>query len=216
MEEESLSMDDLNLLVELKKGNIQAASKLIGDANIDSLDLDADEAKGYKANNYAPEPVSFEMETVQDTIKRDVEVLPKVEEALNTMPEPFFNDISGNPTNLNALYLDVKSGVYEQVMPEMQKLATLNGQVPSVDLYRQAANIVASRTPRKEEVANTPQPKVNPAREQARSEKRKAAASGTRKKGAAKPIKVNFDDLDDEAFEKEFQRMTGRAISDYS
>ena len=39
--------------------------------------------------------------------------------------------------------------------------------------------------------------------------------SGTKRKGSTKTPSVNFEDLDDDAFEAEFQKMTGRAISDY-
>ena len=216
MDEESLSMDDLNLLVELKKGNAKAASKLMGNANIDSMDIDADEAKDYTPNNYGTEPVSFEMESVRDAINADTENLPKVENALNTMPQPFFDEISGVPNSLNALYLDVKSGVYDQVMPEMQKLSTLNNVAPSVELYKQAANIVAGREQVNPEIVEpTVERAPNPVAEKARTDKRKSATSGTKRKSPAKAPSVNFDDLNEADFEKEFQKMTGRAVSDF-
>jgi len=214
MEEENLTQDDLNLLVEIKKGNVQAASKLMGNANIDSLELDPEQAKDYRPNNYGSEPVSLELESVRQRITSDTEILPKMETVLNTMPQSFFDEVAGQPNNLNSLYEDVKSGVYDEVAPEMYKMATLYGETPSVELYKKAAGIVAARMVPVEETK--PQPKVNPVQEKQRAEKRKAAVSGTKKKASTKAPRVNFDDLDDSDFEKEFQRMTGRAISDYA
>lgn len=216
MSENGLTEDDLNLLIEAKGGNKQALAKILGDSGVDSDELEPEDAKDYIPNNYAKEPISFELESVREEINRDTEYLPQVQGALNTMPQEFFDEIAPNANNLKALYSDVKSGKYQDIMPEMQKMSTLQGRSPSVELYREAANIVADRTVQaKPEIITPVVPQVDPVKEAARQGRRSSAVSATKQKAPAKATKVNFNDLDDSDFEAEFKKMTGRAISDY-
>ncbi len=212
MSENALSEADLNLLVEAKAGNKQALAKLIGDAGVDSLDLEPEEAKDYMPSNYGSEPASFEMESVMREIESDTVNSPKVIDYLETMAPGMKSEIADNPSYLKALYQDVSTGMYENVLPEMQKLAALNGVAPSIDLYRQAAQTVSQRA-----MAEVPvTPKADPVAEANRADKRNSAVSGTMRKAPVKKTFVNFDDLDDSDFEAEFKKMTGRAISDYA
>lgn len=211
--ENNISEEMLKTLVDITKGDASAAAKLLKDSGIDSLDADEDKASDYTPGDYGSEPESFAMEQVKQEITDDAANFPKVQGALNSMQDNFFNEIVGDPINLRALHKDINSGVYDVVKPEMDKLVSVYGEIPSIELYKKAVANVMSRQPR--EAPRQEAPKVDPAQEEARLKRVKAAGSGTKRKTPVKETFVDFDDLDDDAFEAEFQKMTGRAIKEY-
>ena len=214
MKENSISEEDLQILVDLKKGNTKAAARLLKDAGIESIDVDTDSDTEFVPGDHGEEPESFAMEQVKTTISNDAENFPKVQTALDEMQDDFFDEIAGSPDNLQNLYLDISSGVYDIVKPEMDKLSAVYGKVPSIELYKTATANVRKRY----EAENPPkvEKKAKPIDTEALQQKRKAATSGTKRKAAPeKESLINFDDLSDDQFEKEFEKMTGRALREY-
>ena len=211
MMDNGLTTADLNLLVEAKGGNKEALAKLLGDAKVDPLDIETDDGKEYTPKDYSKEVPNVEMEQVKSEILQDTEFSPQVENALQTMPEDMYNMVSDGAGKMNALYSDIKSGLYAKAMPEVLKQQALNGQhEPTIDTYLKVAQQFIKQAP--QEKATTP---VNNTELNA---KRKNAATTPQSKPSEKKslIKEDLDTMSDEDFEASFQKMVGRSINDFN
>ena len=71
MEENKVSPEDINLLIDLKKGNKEAIAKLIKENEVDVYDLP--EANDYKPQEYRQSETALEMKEVLSTISKDAE-----------------------------------------------------------------------------------------------------------------------------------------------
>jgi len=218
MMEHGLSTDDLNLLIEAKKGNKEALGKLIANAKVDVLDLDAEASQDYTPENYAKDVPNVEMEQIKNEILADTEIAPSVETALQSMPEDMYQMVSSNAMGMSSLYSDMKSGMYAKVMPEVMKQQALYGmQEPTIQTYLKVAKQHFGQgeqeqaQPRK--VPAQPEPTVD----KELNNKRRSAGT-TPPAAQTKPDSFIQDDLDnmsDDDFEKAFQKMVGRSTNDF-
>lgn len=212
MMENGLTTADLNLLIEAKGGNKDALGKLLANAEVDPLDVEVEDKANYEPKDYAKEVPNVEMEQVKSDILQDQEFSPQVENALQSMPEDMYEMVSGGASKMNALYSDVKSGLYAKAMPEVIKQQSLYGKTePTIDTYLKVAQQFIGKAPQEEVKA----PPVNNTELNA---KRKNAATTPQSKPSGKKslIKEDLDSLSDEDFEKEFQKMVGRSINDFN
>lgn len=208
MEENGLTQTDLNLLIEARKGNKEAMSKLLVDGDIDALDLETEKAKDYAPKNYIGETEDFAMEEVKTLINNDVEYVDKVKEAINIIPDDLYQIVSKEPQVLNALYNDVKNGTFDKVMPEVMKQKALGGMgVSTMDLY---SKVYQDMKPQAAEV-KTPAPVVDVKDKKKLASKRKDA-SMTKTKPTAKKKHVNYAEMDEDEFAKEYEQIMGRKL----
>lgn len=209
MRDNGLSETDLNLLVEAKGGSKEALSKLLSDAKIDSFDLDTEAHKEYAPEDHGSAEPDLEMEQVRTAILSDTEYKDSVDNALQTMPDDMYGLVSTEAGNLDALYKDIREGVYQEVMPEVRKIQALYGtNEPTLDTYIKVARTLAER-----KAATATVPKQSNAELQAK--RKKVATSARSASPATKEVEQDLDALDDDAFEIAFKKMTGRSTTDY-
>lgn len=218
MTEHGLSTDDLNLLIEAKKGNKEALGKLIANAKVDVLELDAEASQDYTPENYAKDVPNVEMEQIKNEILADTEIAPSVETALQSMPEDMYQMVSSNAMGMNSLYSDMKSGMYEKVMPEVMKQQALYGmQEPTIQTYLKVAKQYFGQG----EQEPTPQEKVlaqpEPTTDKELNNKRRNAGTTPQAKKTNQDsfIQDDLDNMSDDDFEKAFQKMVGRSTNDF-
>jgi len=126
-----LSMDDINLMVDLKKGDINAISSLLKQAGVDPLDIDADALDG----NYKPQDRSTgDMELRLNDVIARTKHQPRYQESVNVIMEQWDESSKSkfyeNPEMLEALNVDMQpdeSGVslYDRVSPVAEKLKAM-------------------------------------------------------------------------------------------
>jgi len=207
-----LSEEDLNLLVEAKKGSQEAIAKLMANSNVDALDIDTEEHKDYKPADYSKEEVDIEMDGVRSTINSDAEFKPFVESAIQTMPQDMYDTVSGSAQNLNSLYQDIKSGIYSKVMPEVKKLQNLYGHTePTMDTYLKVANQIFDD----EESSTQAEQQESEEKKEERNLKRKKVAPTSKAPAKKSFISKDVDSLGEDDFDKEFAKITGRSLDDY-
>ena len=207
-----LSEEDLNLLVEAKGGNQEAIAKIMATAKVDPLDIDTDEHKNYSPADYGKDELDVDMDMVVKTIKADTETSSFVEDAIQSMPQDMYDMVSGSADNLDSLYKDVKNGTYSKVMPEVIKLQSLYGKSePTIDTYIKVANqFVEGETVVEES------PKESSEEKKTRSNNRKKVASTSKAPAKKKSyIKDDVKSLGEDDFDKEFEKIMGRSISEY-
>ena len=136
MEENKVSPEDINLLIDLKKGNKEAIAKLIKENEVDVYDLP--EANDYKPQEYRQSETALEMKEVLSTISKDAEFsrTSEIYEAFDDQTKAFLNE---DPSRIAGLHNDIKTGVFDKVLPLAEKKAMIDGyNAPFLQYYLQA------------------------------------------------------------------------------
>lgn len=136
MEENKVSPEDINLLIDLKKGNKEAIAKLIKENEVDVYDLP--EANDYKPQEYRQSETALEMKEVLSTISKDAEFsrTSEIYAAFDDQTKAFLNE---DPSRIVGLHNDVKTGVFDKVLPLAEKKAMIDGyNAPFLQYYLQA------------------------------------------------------------------------------
>ena len=136
MEENKVSPEDINLLIDLKKGNKEAIAKLIKENEVDVYDLP--EANDYKPQEYRQSETALEMKEVLSTISKDAE-FSRTSEIYATFDEQTKAFLNEDPSRIVGLHNDVKTGVFDKVLPLAEKKAMIDGyNAPFLQYYLQA------------------------------------------------------------------------------
>lgn len=136
MEENKVSPEDINLLIDLKKGNKEAIAKLIKENEVDVYDLP--EANDYKPQEYRQSETALEMKEVLSTISKDAEFsrTSEIYAAFDDQTKAFLNE---DPSRIVGLHNDIKTGVFDKVLPLAEKKAMIDGyNAPFLQYYLQA------------------------------------------------------------------------------
>lgn len=136
MEENKVSPEDINLLIDLKKGNKEAIAKLIKENEVDVYDLP--EANDYTPQEYRQSETALEMKEVLSTISKDAEFsrTSEIYAAFDEQTKAFLNE---DPSRIVGLHNDVKTGVFDKVLPLAEKKAMIDGyNAPFLQYYLQA------------------------------------------------------------------------------
>ena len=136
MEENKVSHEDINLLIDLKKGNKEAIAKLIKENEVDVYDLP--EANDYKPQEYRQSETALEMKEVLSTISKDAEFsrTSEIYAAFDDQTKAFLNE---DPSRIVGLHNDIKTGVFDKVLPLAEKKAMIDGyNAPFLQYYLQA------------------------------------------------------------------------------
>ena len=136
MEENKVSPEDINLLIDLKKGNKEAIAKLIKENEVDVYDLP--EANDYKPKEYRQSETALDMKEVLNTISKDTEFsrTSEIYAAFDDQTKAFLNE---DPSRIVGLHNDIKTGVFDKVLPLAEKKAMIDGyNAPFLQYYLQA------------------------------------------------------------------------------
>ena len=136
MEENKVSPEDINLLIDLKKGNKEAIAKLIKENEVDVYDLP--EANDYKPQEYRQSETALDMKEVLSTISKDAEFsrTSEIYSAFDDQTKAFLNE---DPSRIAGLHNDIKTGVFDRVLPLAEKKAMIDGyNAPFLQYYLQA------------------------------------------------------------------------------
>lgn len=136
MEENKVSPEDINLLIDLKKGNKEAIAKLIKENEVDVYDLP--EANDYTPQEYRQSETALDMKEVLNTISKDAEFsrTSEIYAAFDDQTKAFLNE---DPSRIVGLHNDIKTGVFDKVLPLAEKKAMIDGyNAPFLQYYLQA------------------------------------------------------------------------------
>lgn len=138
MQENGITEDDINQLIEMKKGNKVAIANFLDRNNVstyDVSDVDDDDARSYRSNKYGQE----------------VTPLSELDEELRG--EPNYNTLLGyvqnldsasklqiqeHPETLRILMNDINAGFFDKIAPEANKRSLMNKR-PILDSYIEVA-----------------------------------------------------------------------------
>lgn len=213
MQENGISEEDVNLLIDATKGNKEAISALLAKNNVDPMDLEMEQASAYKPNSYGKDSVTQEIDEVVNRISNDPEY-SMTRDVVNRQWDAESQDtLAKNPNLIDQLHQDIKTGLYAEVAPIAMKLKFQDGGTHSdinyyVEAMKQYVNKQEADNSAKAENDKTIQQEVERQAKQKRIQQdanKKKAATLPKSKAGRKTV-VDYLDDDDEAFEEWYKK----------
>ena len=142
-----LSEDKLNFLIDLDKKVPGAINKLVKDSGIDPMDIDADKASAYRQTAYTVDDKEIELDTVLEEIQGSPAYNRTLEVVGNKWDVASKQVIAKEPQLLRVINDHIASGVYDLISTEIER-ERMFGRLKSVtdlEAYRQVGDSIQAR-----------------------------------------------------------------------
>ena len=223
IKEAALSKDDINLMIDVLKGDKDALATVMKRTGVDALDVDVENSR-YVPKNYGRNEVELEIEEVVESISRDPEYVTTKHIISSNWDKQSQMEFVKDPIKIAKLHEDVKSGIFDQVVPMMLKKKALDGARKSdIEYYIEAGTDYYQNKAR--EAYNASVIEAEKARKQAeikvvkeQEAKRSVVTDAAGKRKAAtmtkpKTAKRSIDDyLNTSMSDAEFSKLMEKAI----
>ena len=225
-----LSHDDVNLMIDVLKGDKTAITEVLKRTGTDTLELDTEADSNYVAKDYGRDDSALAINDIVNDISRDVEYATTHNILSKEWDDKSWNSMAESPEMIKLLHQDVKSGMYQRLQPVADKLKVIDGGGKSdLDYYKEAAQqhftqvaqqkASAERTAEKQAAreaeraaAEAKQARLEKAR--AQTAKRNATKQASAKRKAAAPARTvanqgvtDYLDDSDEAFDDWYKQL---------
>ena len=219
IEQADLSAEDINLAIDVLKGDKDAIASLLKRTGVDALELDVDN-ENYQPKDYGRNETEIAIKDIVDEIKDD----PEYNTTYNVLEKQWDsksrNAFAENPEMIRQLHIDVKSGMFDIIAPMASKLKVYDdGKASDLDYYKQAAKdyfdqqsqqeertkAQEQKTSQKEDIARVKTAAKKRSTAKASSSKRKAAAPTKKSAGVAKT--TDYLDDSDESYEDWYKTL---------
>lgn len=230
MEQAKLSHSDVNLMIDVLKGDKEAIAVVLKRTGVDTLDIDTEKDPNYVAKDYGRDESVLALQDTIDSISADPEYSVTKRIIDSDWDDASWNQLKASPEKIKQLHIDVKSGLYAKLAPLAEKQKLFDGGSKSdIDYYISAAREYFAKQGRMEgqRLANENQQAVTnqvvqqqkridkvKTEERKRSadrvaaEQRKAAAPSVGSR--AKPRTVDYLVASDEDFEEWYKNLEDR------
>ena len=209
LEEENITQEQLNLAIDVLKGDKAALQKLIKEQSIDIYDLgDKEDDTPYVPRDYGKNEHQQQLIEIDRQLSRDPEYAQTVDIVGRQWDAKSREALSDNPDWIVGLHTDVKSGVFAKVAPEATKLKMLDGGTkPDIEYYLLAGQRILGKENATPPQVEDPAEKAN---QQFRSDStaadKKRAATSTRSRAGSKSV-VDYLDDNDEKFDSWYKNI---------
>lgn len=224
-----LSHDDVNLMIDVLKGDKDAVAAVLKRTGIDALEIDVEQSR-YVPKDYGRDDKALAVKDVIDEISGDAEYSTTYRILNKEWDDDSFREMTNDPDLIRLLHIDVKSGMYDRVQPIAEKLKVYDrGRRSNLDYYKEAARVYfneqaqeearraeheKARVLKESELAD--KARVRDVKDQQKqrvavkqeAEKRKAAAP-TKKVAGTKKV-IDYLDDSDEAYEEWYKSLQNR------
>lgn len=211
-----LSEEKIGFLIDLSRKDPAAISKLVTEAGIDPMEIDAEKAKGYQRTNHAVDDREIDLDTVLDEIQGTDTYTRTLDIVGSKWDSNSKQTVANAPQLLKVINSHIASGVYDLIAAEVERervFGRLAG-ISDIEAYRQVGDAMNARgsfdhlskpsgTQAKAALAQAvvvaPKPK---AEDEALKDKRRAAGSTKPAAPGAKKQEFNPLSLSDAEFSK--------------
>ena len=210
MEEAGLTDHDVNLMIDVMKGDKNAIAEVLKRTKVDPLELDTDGKDAYVPNSYGKDETVLAIEEIVAEISKDKEY-----ETTQRIVDDLWDSASRmqmreNPALIRGLHEEVQMGRYTIVAPMAAKMKTMdlvNGVPVKSDLeyYQNAVNVYIEQSATTEKV-NTQVQRQESIKEKAPA--RKAAAPT--KQGTGKKTAIDYLDDGDEDYDTWYKSIMSK------
>ena len=221
IEQAKLGHEDINLMIDVMKGNKEAIAEVMKRTGVDSLEIDTENSK-YTPNDYGRDDKALAIKDIVEEISVDKEYEITHRVLSKEWDEKSFREMTEDPDLIRLLHVDVKTGMFDKVQPIADKIKVLDrGNKTDLEYYRLAsielaqqqqeasrAAYEAERQKQEREARLARQVEIDRVKKTQERQKevavkaveRKAATPTTRKVPTSKV--VDYLDNSDEAFEE--------------
>ena len=221
IEQAKLGHEDINLMIDVMKGNKEAIAEVMKRTGVDSLEIDTENSK-YTPNDYGRDDKALAIKDIVEEISVDKEYEITHRVLSKEWDEKSFREMTEDPDLIRLLHVDVKTGMFDKVQPIADKIKVLDrGSKTDLEYYRlasielaqqqQEANRVAyeaerqkqeraARLAKQVEIDRVKKTQERQKEVAVKAVERKAATPTTRKVPTSKV--VDYLDNSDEAFEE--------------
>ena len=221
IEQAKLGHEDINLMIDVMKGNKEAIAEVMKRTGVDSLEIDTENSK-YTPNDYGRDDKALAIKDIVEEISVDKEYEITHRVLSKEWDEKSFREMTEDPDLIRLLHVDVKTGMFDKVQPIADKIKVLDrGNKTDLEYYRlasielaqqqQEANRVAyeaerqkqeraARLAKQVEIDRVKKTQERQKEVAVKAVERKAATPTTRKVPTSKV--VDYLDNSDEAFEE--------------
>ena len=127
VKEQGFTQEDMNLMVDVLKGDKQALAAVMKRTGIDALDVDTEVGESYRPKNYGRNDTELAIQDIVEEIGKDPEypvTYHIVEKQWDSKSRETFVK---NPDLIKELHIDVRNGVFDKVSPIAMKMKVLDG-----------------------------------------------------------------------------------------
>lgn len=224
-----LSHDDVNLMIDVLKGDKDAVAAVLKRTGVDALELDVEQSR-YVPKDYGRDDKALAVKDVIEEISGDAEYSTTYKILSKEWDDDSFREMTSDPDLIKLLHIDVKSGMYDRVQPIAEKLKVYDrGKRSNLDYYKEAARVYfneqaqeearraeyeKARVMKESELADKARVRDVKDQQQQRvavkqdAEKRKAAAP-TKKVAGTKKV-IDYLDDSDEAYDEWYKSLQNR------
>ena len=215
LENNGISEDKLNFLIDLDKKDPAAIARLVKEAGIDPEDMDLEQGDKYTAADHAAGEQELALDSVIESIK-DTKTYNQLLDVVGDKWDAASKQIVVQQPELLTLINDhMASGIYGVISTEVERqqmLGQLNG-MSDLDAYRSIGDAIQARggfdslfQPEQEQLDLPPvdAPTPDRAKAEAKRKDKKRAASPTKAAPSSPAADFNPLNMSDEEFEKQF------------
>jgi DNA primase large subunit len=139
IEQAKIGQDDINLMIDVLKGDKNAIAEVIKRAGVDALELDTENSK-YVPKDYGRDETTLAIKDIVDEISNDKEYEITHRVLSKDWDEASFREMTKNPEMIKLLHIDVKSGEYDRIQTIAEKLKVFDrGRATDLEYYKMAA-----------------------------------------------------------------------------
>lgn len=226
IEEAKLSHDDINLMIDVFKGNKDAITEVLKRTGVDTLDIDTENSSKYTPNDYGRDDNALAIKDIVDEISADKEYEITHKILTKDWDERSFKEMTKDPELIRLLHIDVKNGMYDKVQPIAEKLKVFDrGTKTDLEYYELASRELMmqqkleqqrlaqieeqnamreARAARQAEIERVRQAQAKQKETAVKAVERKAAAPTSR--AATAPKVVDYLDATEEEFEDWYKK----------
>lgn len=211
MKEHKVSQDDINLLIDLKKGNVDAILSLMKENGIDPIDVDMDKVS-YKPNDYSTSDSQLQLRETVARLASDKEVYARTERVVDVEWDAMSRSkLLADPNMIEGLHNDIKSGLYDKVMPLAFKAKALDGgRKTDLDYYVEAGMQYTEQAKQQVNQHNEVKRKSRQEDIDVNSQRRKAASLPKSRASKKKDVINYLDEIPDEDYSKWLKKVESK------
>ena len=145
IEEAKLGHNDINLMIDVMKGNKEAIAEVLKRTGVDSLEIDTENSK-YTPNDYGRDDKALAIKDIIEEISVDREYETTHKVLSKEWDEKSFRKMTDDPELIRLLHYDVKSGTFDKVQAVAEKIKVFDrGLKTDLEYYELASMEIAQQ-----------------------------------------------------------------------
>lgn len=145
IEQAKLGHDDINLMIDVMKGNKEAIAEVLKRTGVDSLELDTENSK-YTPTDYGRDDKALAIKDIVEDISADKEYEITHRVLSKEWDEKSFRTMTEDPELIRLLHIDVKTGMFDKVQPIAEKIKVFDrGTKSDLEYYELASRELAQQ-----------------------------------------------------------------------